>query len=65
MDNLNLLLQGFADVLTPLNLLVAFLGVLIGTGVGAKRIIASTADRDRADVERAIVTGRLTVGYAF
>lgn len=38
---------------------------LIGTGVGAKRIIAPTADRDRADVERAIVTGRLTVGYAF
>ncbi len=38
---------------------------LIGTGVGAKRIIASTADRNRADVERAIVTARLTVGYAF
>ena len=38
---------------------------LIGTGVGAKRIIASSAERDRADVERAIVSARLIVGFAF
>jgi hypothetical protein len=38
---------------------------LIGTGVGAKRVIASSADRDRADVGRAVVTARLIVGFAF
>jgi hypothetical protein len=38
---------------------------VIGTGIGAKRVIASTTDRDRADVPRAVVTGRLIVGFAF
>ena len=34
MDNINGLLGGFADVITPMNLLIALLGVLIGTFVG-------------------------------
>ncbi|HET9020528.1 MAG TPA: tripartite tricarboxylate transporter permease [Ornithinibacter sp.] len=34
MDNLNALLGGFADVITPVNLLVALLGVVVGTAVG-------------------------------
>jgi putative tricarboxylic transport membrane protein len=34
MDNLSHLIAGFGDVLTPLNLLIALLGVTIGTGVG-------------------------------
>ncbi|WP_319460375.1 tripartite tricarboxylate transporter permease [Micromonospora sp. RTP1Z1] len=34
MDNLNNLLDGFANVLTPMNLLFALLGVTIGTAVG-------------------------------
>lgn len=38
---------------------------LIGTGVGAKRLLASKADRDRVDVSRAIFTARLVIGYAF
>jgi hypothetical protein len=38
---------------------------LIGTGVGAKRLLASKADRDRVDVSRAIFTARLVLGYAF
>jgi len=38
---------------------------LIGTGIGAKRVIAPSADRARADVDRAIVTGRLMLGFAF
>lgn len=38
---------------------------LIGTGVGAKRVLASSAERDRVDLPRAIVTGRLIVGFAF
>lgn len=38
---------------------------LIGSGVGAKRVLASSADRDRADVDRAIFTVRLIVGFAF
>jgi hypothetical protein len=38
---------------------------VIGTGVGVKRVLASTADRDRADVQRAVVTGRLVIGFAF
>ena len=33
MDNINGLLGGFADVITPMNLLIALLGVLIGTAV--------------------------------
>ena len=34
MDNLNALIAGFGDVLTPLNLLIALLGVTVGTAVG-------------------------------
>lgn len=34
MDNLAALLGGFADVITPMNLLIAFVGVLVGTAVG-------------------------------
>ena len=34
MDNLMNLLNGFGDVLTPLNLLLALLGVTVGTAVG-------------------------------
>jgi len=34
MDSLSLLLDGFADALTPLNLLLALAGVTIGTAVG-------------------------------
>ncbi|MFG1926054.1 tripartite tricarboxylate transporter permease [Cryptosporangium sp. NPDC048952] len=34
MDDLNSLLGGFADVVTPLNLLFALLGVTVGTAVG-------------------------------
>lgn len=34
MDNLNHLITGFGDVLTPLNLALALLGVTVGTGVG-------------------------------
>jgi hypothetical protein len=38
---------------------------LIGTGIGAKRVLASKAERDRTDIDRAIVTVRLVIGYAF
>lgn len=34
MENFNNLLTGFGDVLTPMNLLVALLGVIVGTAVG-------------------------------
>ena len=34
MDNLGLLLDGFATALTPTNLMFAFIGVLLGTAVG-------------------------------
>ena len=34
MDNLMNLLNGFGDVLTPINLLLALLGVTVGTAVG-------------------------------
>ena len=34
MDNLGNLLDGFANVVTPMNLLIALLGVTIGTAVG-------------------------------
>jgi len=34
MDNLNALLDGFGAVLTPVNLLIALLGVTVGTAVG-------------------------------
>ena len=38
---------------------------IVGTGVGAKRVLAPSADRDRADVDRAVVTARFVVGFAF
>jgi hypothetical protein len=38
---------------------------LVGTGIGAKRVLAGKAERDRADVDRAVFTARLIVGYAF
>ena len=34
MDNVSALLGGFADVITPMNLLFALLGVIVGTAVG-------------------------------
>ena len=34
MDGLNSLIEGFATALTPINLLYAFLGVLLGTAIG-------------------------------
>ena len=34
MDNLNNLIEGFGHVLTPMNLLFAFIGVTVGTAVG-------------------------------
>jgi putative tricarboxylic transport membrane protein len=34
MDNLSALIGGFADVITPVNLLIALLGVTVGTAVG-------------------------------
>ncbi len=34
MDNISALLGGFADVITPMNLLIALLGVIVGTAVG-------------------------------
>jgi hypothetical protein len=38
---------------------------LLGTGIGAKRVLAGQSERDRADVDRAVFTARLIVGYAF
>lgn len=38
---------------------------LIGTGLGAKRILASSDDRSRSDVDRAVATVRLIAGVAF
>lgn len=38
---------------------------IVGTGIGAKRVLASESDRDRAGVPRAVVTGRLIIGFAF
>jgi hypothetical protein len=38
---------------------------VIGTGIGAKRVLASTEDRDRVGISRAQFSGRLTVGIAF
>ena len=38
---------------------------LIGTGIGAKRVLASQSERDRVDIDRAIFTLRLIVGFAF
>jgi hypothetical protein len=38
---------------------------LVGTGLGAKRVLASSEDRSRVGLDRAYVTGRFTVGLAF
>ncbi len=38
---------------------------VVGTGIGAKRVLASTAERDRSGVDRAVVTARLVLGFAF
>jgi hypothetical protein len=38
---------------------------IVGTGLGAKRVLASAADRDRAGLDRAFITARFTIGLAF
>jgi hypothetical protein len=38
---------------------------VIGTGVGAKRILASAAKRDPVGLERAYITGRFVIGLMF
>jgi len=38
---------------------------IVGTGIGAKRILASSEERDRVNLDRAQITGRFTVGIAF
>jgi hypothetical protein len=38
---------------------------LVGTGIGAKRILASESERQRANVDYATVTTRLIFGFAF
>lgn len=38
---------------------------LVGTGVGAKRVLASTIERERAHVDYATITTRLILGFAF
>jgi hypothetical protein len=38
---------------------------VVGTGIGAKRVIASAADRDPFDVDRATATLRFVLGIAF
>jgi len=38
---------------------------LIGTGVGAKRVLASKSDIDRVDFYHAVFTVRFVLGYAF
>jgi hypothetical protein len=38
---------------------------VIGTGIGAKRILASADERDRLGLERAYVTGRFVIGLLF
>jgi hypothetical protein len=38
---------------------------VVGTGVGAKRILASSEERMRVELDRAQFTGRFTIGIAF
>ena len=38
---------------------------LVGTGIGAKRVLASSSERKRADVDYATITTRLILGFAF
>jgi hypothetical protein len=38
---------------------------VVGTGVGAKRVLASEEERRKVDLARAYLTARFVVGYAF
>jgi hypothetical protein len=38
---------------------------VVGTGVGAKRVLSSRAERDRVGLDRAYVTGRFVIGLLF
>ena len=38
---------------------------IVGTGVGAKRVLASSTERKRVDISRAYPTVRFIVGFAF
>ena len=38
---------------------------VIGTGIGAKRVLASPEERNRVGLERAYVTGRFVIGLLF
>jgi hypothetical protein len=38
---------------------------LVGTGIGAKRVLASKGEREHANVDYATVTTRLILGFAF
>ena len=38
---------------------------LVGTGIGAKRVLAAESERQRARVDYATVTTRLILGFAF
>jgi len=38
---------------------------LVGTGIGAKRILASESERQRVRLDYATVTTRLILGFAF
>lgn len=38
---------------------------LVGTGLGVKRVLAASSERNRSDVDSAVLTVRLTVGFAF
>jgi hypothetical protein len=38
---------------------------VVGTGVGAKRVLASKTERDRVNLPRALPTGRFVIGLLF
>ena len=38
---------------------------VVGTGIGAKRVLASEEQRDRVGLERAYITGRFVIGLLF
>jgi hypothetical protein len=53
-------------LLTDYNWMLGSQGrLLIGTGLGAERILASAEDRKRVDIERARLTARFIIGIAF
>jgi len=70
---------GCTESSTPMSLNAGTLGVLvdynwtqgpsqrfvIGTGIGAKRVLASAEERKRVGLERAYVTGRFVIGLLF